>query len=113
MDPAAPMMSSTMCPRCGDNQQLAPLRDDNDFVSHINFQTGKPCPGAPRAPYNPPITIDRRTRIKLAEMPGVVFILAGLATSPRDTAELHLVEENEWRRRRIANGLPVDLAPGE
>ncbi len=72
---------------------------------------------------NEPITIDRSTRIQLPEMPGVTYVMVGLwfkRNEPDEmTAEIHLVEENEWRRRRVANGLPVDrltpppVAPGE
>ncbi len=55
-----------------------------------------------------PIKITHGTRITLPEVPGIVFVQASLWTKSDQTAEIRLVEESEWRRRRIARGLPVD-----
>ena len=61
-----------------------------------------------------PIKITHGTRITLPEVPGIVFVEASLWTHGDERAELYLVEENEWRARRIANGLPPGRsAPAE
>ena len=100
-----------MCGACGDNQVMLPMGASNLFEPHMNRRTGQPCPGEPRMRKPAaPVTITGGTRIVLPEMPGSVFVVSGLYTA-QITSEIHLVEENEWRRRRIANGLPVDLPP--